>query len=152
MSLQKIEIDWDIHRLIEAERRGFGEPQYLALRRLLKLPDIVEPAVAADEGIPWHEDGVTVPHGSGARMRYQRGRQEYKGHFLNGFLVIKGHGSFVSLSAAANALAMTKGGQKTQLNGWNYWEAKFPGESEWRSLKVMRDEHRASLADLDLSL
>ena len=36
--MQRIEIDWDIHQAIEAERRGFGEEPYLALRRLLNLP------------------------------------------------------------------------------------------------------------------
>ena len=28
--LQKIEVDWDIYRLIDNERRGFDEPQYVA--------------------------------------------------------------------------------------------------------------------------
>ena len=41
--MEKIEIDWDIHKLIEAERKGFDEPQYVALRRLLKLPPPMPP-------------------------------------------------------------------------------------------------------------
>ncbi|ANL39264.1 hypothetical protein [Rhizobium phaseoli] len=141
---QKIDIDWDIHRIIEGERRGFDEPPYIALRRLLKLPEIQEqPSTISrpDEGLAWHEDGVSVPHGSLARMSYQRGRQVYEGRFSNGRLIVNGK-SFDSLSAAANALAETKEGKKTQLNGWNYWEAKFPGEQVWRSLKQMRDEVR----------
>lgn len=144
---QKIDIDWDIHRMIEAERRAFDEPPYVALRRLLKLPEPVAPthAAPADEGgLPWREDGVSVPHGSLARMFYQRGRQIFEGKFLNGNIVVNGK-SFVSLSAAANALAETKDGKKTQLNGWNYWEALFPGEKKWRSLKQMREDYRESL-------
>ena len=27
--MEKIEIDWDIRKLIEAERSGFGEPPYV---------------------------------------------------------------------------------------------------------------------------
>ncbi|NSX84821.1 hypothetical protein G6L86_04390 [Agrobacterium tumefaciens] len=152
---QKIDIDWDIYKMIESERRGFDELPYIALRRLLKLP---EPEITANslvtepEGLPWHEDGVTVPHGSLARMSYQRGSQVFEGKFLNRRLVVSGK-SFDSLSAAANALAETKDGKKTQLNGWNYWEALFPGEKKWRSLKQMRDDYRAHLADgLDFNL
>ncbi|NKL03313.1 hypothetical protein GFM02_35095 [Rhizobium leguminosarum bv. viciae] len=141
--LQKIDIDWDIHRMIESERRGFDEPPYVALRRLLKLPVLEATAIAAGaKELSWHEDGVSVPHGSLARMSYQRGRQVFEGKFLDGRLVVNNK-SFDSLSAAANALAETKDGKKTQLNGWNYWEARFPGEQVWRSLKQMREECRA---------
>lgn len=158
--LQKIDIDWDIHRVIEAERRGFDEPPFVALRRLLKLPELEVSAVAAPAdggGLPWHEDGVSVPHGALARMTYQRGRQVFEGKFVNGRLVVNGK-SFVSLSAAANALAETKDGRKTQLNGWNYWEALLPGEKTWRSLKQMREDSRANLLEgidignLDISM
>jgi hypothetical protein len=139
--LQKIEIDWDIHKMIEGERRSFDEPPYVALRRLLKLPESKDarapaaPAVAG--GVPWTESGVTVPHGSLARMEYGRGSQIYEGQFLNGMLVVEGQ-SFDSLSAAANALAVTKEGKKPSLNGWLYWKVRFPGEMKWRSLNDMR--------------
>ena len=139
--MEKIEIDWDIHKLIEAERRGFEEAPYLALRRLLKLPDLARVAETQSEvlsqGVPWTEDGVIVPHGSLARMEYLRGTQVYEGQFLNGRLVVNGQ-FFDSLSAAARALAITKNGTKTNLNGWNYWKVKFPGEKRWRPLIEMR--------------
>ena len=139
--LQKIEIDWDIHKLIEGERSSFDEPPYVALRRLLKLPPLKPVAATAAQdfgsGLPWTDSGVTVPHGSLARMEYNRGSQVYEGQFLNGKLVVKGQ-SFVSLSAAADALAVTKDGKKTSLNGWNYWKVKFPGETKWRALSDMR--------------
>src|SRR5690349_10706809 len=101
--LQKIEIDWDIHKLIEGERRSFDEPPYVALRRLLKLPESkAAPVAAARTAVsgetPWTEDGVSVPHGSLARMEYGRGSQTYEGQFLNGQLVVDGQ-SFDSLSA-----------------------------------------------------
>ena len=139
--MEKIEIDWDIHKLIESERQGFDEAPYLALRRLLNLPPPAQPETAPAKilaaGIPWTEDGVIVPHGSLARMEYLRGSQVYEGQFLNGRLVVEGQ-SFDTLSAAASALAVTKEGTKTKLNGWNYWKAKFPGESKWRPLIEMR--------------
>jgi hypothetical protein len=138
--MQNIEIDWDIHKMIEAERQGFDEAPYLALRRLLKLPDIKPDTTGkfeAGAGIPWTEDGVSVPHGSLARMEYLRGIQVYEGRFINGRLVVNGQ-AFDTLSAAASALAVTKDGAKTRLNGWNYWLAQFPGEKKWRSLGGMR--------------
>lgn len=140
--MQRIEIDWEIHQMIEAERRGFDEPPYLALRRLLKLPapdDRRNPH--ASDGAPWSEGGVTVPHGSLARMEYLRGSQVYEGMFLDGRLVVGGR-SFDALSAAANALAVTGNGEKTQLNGWRYWKVKFPGETRWRSLGDLRKARR----------
>lgn len=144
MRFQSIDIDFDIHKRIEAERRSFDEPAYLALRRLLNLPspDMDTQAVDVEDagvGAPFVEDGVQIPHGSLARMKYQRGRQLYSGRFLNGQLVVNDQ-SFTSLSAAANACAVTKTGGKTQLNGWRYWEAKLPGESRWRSLDDMRSK------------
>lgn len=146
--LQKIDIDWDIHKLIETERRSFEEPPYVALRRLLKLPPPFVVASNTDDeekGLPWIEDGVEVPHGSAAKMEYLRGAQVYEGKFLNGKLVINGR-AFDALSAAANALAVTKDGTKPSLNGWIYWKAKFPGDSHWRSLFDLRERVRAGTA------
>lgn len=142
MQLQTIEIDFDIHKMIEAERHGFDEPRYLALRRLLKLPTPKAvnkeiPNNSVGDGIPFVEDGVSIPHGSLAMMNYQRGQQLYEGKFLNGKLVVNGQ-EFSSLSAAANACAVTKDGGKTKLNGWLYWKAQFLGETHWRALNEMR--------------
>ncbi len=131
MPFQQIDIDADIYNLIEAERQGFSEPSYMALRRLLKLPEVSAGTRA------WTDEGVVVPHGSRARMEYARGSQVYEGRFLDGKLVVNGQG-YGSLSAAANAVAITRSGEKTSLNGWFYWKVQFPNETEWRSLQGMR--------------
>ena len=94
-------------------------------------------AVNVGGGQAWTDSGVTVPHGSLARMEYLRGSQVYEGQFLNGKLVVNGQ-SFDTLSSAADALAVTKDGKKPSLNGWLYWKARFPGETKWRSLNDMR--------------
>ena len=155
MQLRQIEIDFDIHQMIELERRGFEEPPYLALRRLLKLresdldrpsgqPKEVSPEhrPKADGGQPFFADGVVVPHGSLARMKYARGTQVYEGQFLDGKLVVNGV-SYSALSPAASALGITKKGTTTSLDGWLYWEAKFPGESKWKRLWDLREAVRA---------
>lgn len=140
-ALHKIEIDWEIYQMIELERTGFEEPPHVALRRLLKLPAIKllnkGSSGASEVGIPWMEDGVIVPHSSRAKMEYGHGKQVFEGVFSNGTLVVLGQ-SFKTLSAAASALAVTKSGEKTRLNGWEYWKVQFPGEMVWRSLKDLR--------------
>ena len=143
MRMKSIEIDFEIHKLIEAERVGFDEPEYIALRRLLGLPDAAESegTQAIDEGRPFVQDGVSIPHGSRARMEYQRGSQVYEGEFLDGYLVVQGN-KFTSLSAAAGAVAVTKDGTKPNLNGWVYWEAQFPGQTSWKLLSAIRAEVR----------
>jgi hypothetical protein len=55
--LLHLDIDLDILNLIEAERHSLDEPQYLALRRLLKLPDLVGVFTVSqvEEALPWTE-------------------------------------------------------------------------------------------------
>jgi hypothetical protein len=154
MALRSMEIDWDIHKLIESERKGFDEPPHLALRRLLNLPDQKPHRALSSEspeaeaftnGVPWFDDGVKIPHGSKARMRYGHNKQEYFGEFLNGLLVVNGI-PFDTLSKAANELARTKNGKTTQLNGWRYWEVQRPTDTNWILLGDLRDEARKELA------
>src|SRR5213082_2882438 len=102
VKLVPMDVDFDIHKKVEAERRSFDEPQYVALRRLLGLPDISplpenENVPTLATGKPWRDGHVEVPHGSDARMRYGRGKQEFDGKFLSGKLVVDGR-SFTSLS------------------------------------------------------
>jgi hypothetical protein len=140
METTTIEIDFDIHKMIEAERRSFSEKPYLALRRLLGLPDMAVPAEAHNipaSGRAWEEDGVKIPHGSLARMEYARGSQKYEGRFLDGYLVVNGT-KYSSLSAAASALATTRSGSNPSLNGWNYWEVQLPGSDLWELMEHKR--------------
>ena len=89
--MKTIDIDFDIHRLIELERNGFDEPENAALRRLLKLPDAqIAPRQTPSNrpvptegqmllGRPWSGKGVTLPHGTELRM-------EYRGQLVRGFI------------------------------------------------------------------
>lgn len=151
MQLRTIEIDFEIHKAIEAERRSFDEPEYVALRRLLKMEDVEAPKSPENEvgrdGRPFVEDGVSVVHGSDARMRYLRGTQLYEGKFLDGMLVVDGT-AYPTLSAAASDLARTKEGKKTSLNGWLYWEVRAPGTAKWRAMKDLRDRAQHQLQNV----
>jgi hypothetical protein len=145
IKLVPMEVDFDIHKKVEGERRSFDEPQFLALRRLLGLPEIDLSEISASPvistGKAWKDGHVEVPHGAEARMTYGRGKQTFEGRFLDGKLVV-GDKSFGTLSEAASGLAVTKYGDHPSLNGWNYWEVRFPGEATWRSMSTLRQEAR----------
>lgn len=147
MQTTTIEIDFDIYKMIEGERRSFSEKPYHALRRLLGLPEVdIEPsATAQPDGRPWHDEGVMIPHGSRARMEYGRGTQVYEGEFLDGYLVVQGV-KYSTLSSAASALAKTKDGGTTSLNGWNYWEVQKPGSDRWDLMEHLRKRAKGQAA------
>ena len=140
--LRQIEIDFDIHKLIEAERRSFDEAPYVALRRLLKLSDVIPVALAKGPAAPsakrsWSDRGVTLPHGTELHMDYN-GRN-YDGTIEDGAWLV-GNKRFSSPSAAASEVCITRNGGKTLLNGWIYWRARLPNSSEWLSLSSMRKD------------
>lgn len=135
--LRTIEIDFDVHKIIELERRSFSETPNEVLRRLLKLEGSspAKPASEAAGGRPWSGKGVTLPHGTKLRMDYN-GR-EYAGAIEDGEWVVEGK-HFKSPSAAAGGVALTKDGKQTNLDGWIYWQAKRPGDSDWIGIKQLR--------------
>lgn len=141
--LRTIEIDFDIHKQIEAARKSFDEPPYIALRRLLRLPPPVDEPFSSEPETPsgrsWAESKVELPHGTLLRMEYNRGKQIYEGKIINGKWVVNGR-TFDSPSGAASELALTKKGRPTKLNGWLYWKVKRPGEAEWKLLRDLRPE------------
>jgi hypothetical protein len=134
-----IEVDFDVHRCIENERRGFDEPANDALRRLLKLGERKAPTTKSSGSSPtrkgWTDEGVSLPHGTPVRMRYN-GRS-YEGQIVDGSWVI-GSQTFDSPSGAASGVAVTKKGKPTELNGWIYWEVKLSEEQGWVFLKNLR--------------
>ena len=140
--MRTIEIDFDIHKLIEAERRSFGEVPNTVLRRLLGLPAPNENSLAAasseerSNGIGWTGKGVKLPAGTQLRMEY-RG-QEHQGLIEDASWIVEGK-RYRSPSAAAGGCARTKSGKPPSLDGWKYWFVKRPGDEEWTALSALRD-------------
>jgi SeqA protein N-terminal domain len=145
--MKTIEIDFDIHRLIEIERKGFDESENSALRRLLNLSSkidlqsstkhgaIVAPETTISQGRPWSGKGLVLPHGTELRMEY-RG-QVVRGVIENGVWSVEGNKT-TSPSDAAGSAVVTKNGERPSLNGWVYWEVKRPTDATWRKLKSMK--------------
>ncbi len=78
-----------------------------------------------------------MPHGTEIQMEY--GGQRYMGEIKDGRWNVGGH-IYNSPSQAAGAVARTKSGARTHLNGWVYWSAKRPTDTSWVSIKRLREE------------
>jgi len=149
-----IEIDFDVHKLIENERTGFAENANDALRRLLELPAKAasNPAKEAANGHrrAWSGEGVTLAHRTAVRMRYN-GRL-YEGMIGDGKWIVEGK-TFDSPSGAASGVAVTKRGKQTRLDGWIYWEVRQPGEDDWKRITTLRPDYlRSNLTPEEIGL
>ncbi len=166
---RSIDIDFDVHKRIEMERRGFDEPPNTVLRRLLGIDperpseEAVPPRPAAGRtnggaspssptgkpatGRPWSGKGVELPHGTDLRMNYN-GRV-HTARIENGQWVAEGK-SFKSPSAAASGVAITKAGTHPSLDGWKYWHARLPGEHDWVCIDKLRRRAREPMKPFSL--
>src|SRR5216110_3271830 len=97
-----IEIDFDVHKVIEAERRGFDDPPLAALRRLLKLGDPPAPVGETTSGRPWTYKNVVLEHGTHLRMRYNH--RTHEGRIVDGRWLVEGE-FYDSPSGAAVGVA-----------------------------------------------
>ena len=131
-----VEIDFEIHQMIELEKRGFDESDNDALRRLLRLP---EPQPTSENSRSWSSHGVTLPHGTELRMNY--GDQEHTGIVDNGKWLVGGE-RCNSPSRAASLVARTSDGRPAILNGWKYWHVKRPSDTGWISIARLRRKAR----------
>lgn len=139
MDKTTIEIDLDIHKLIEANRRALDEPRLDILRRLLDLggddPVAQQQGVSADSDVGWLYDGVFLPAGTHCRMRYNG--MDARAEVRDGRWWVAGQ-AYKTPTGAARAVAITKEGKKPHLNGWNYWEVRVPGSDRWERVGSLR--------------
>ena len=136
---RSIEIDFDVHKRIETERRSFSETPNDVLRRLLGFPPKVrtsgkDQVVLANSG-SWTGKRVRLPAGTQLRMEYNG--QQHVGEILDGLWSVEGE-RYNSPSAAAGGVARTRAGTKPSLDGWIYWEVKRPGDDDWIPIKALR--------------
>jgi hypothetical protein len=134
-----IDIDFDVHKLIEGERTSFSETPNDVLRRLLQLgqPAKTQSLTGAQSpaGRSWSDEGVILPHGTSLKMNYN-GRT-HSGQIVDGKWLVEGN-VFSSPSGAASAVAITRKGKKTKLDGWIYWMVARPGDSTMVRLDSLR--------------
>lgn len=78
-------------------------------------------------------EGVIFPEGTAFLAWYKD--RPYWGHVKNGALEVNGK-RFTSVSGAAASVV----GRQT-CNGWDFWQCKLPGKSEFVSIKTLRTHH-----------
>lgn len=128
--MKTVEIDLEIHRLIEANRTSFDEPRLTILRRLLGLSSIpTEEQKQGPSGLNL-SDGVFLPDGTRFKRIYKG--KEYQAEVRGGQIALDGK-KYKSPSGAAMAIT------GSPVNGWRFWQVKKPEDSEWRLLDQIRE-------------
>lgn len=121
---ESIPIDFEVFKALTALLNSPADSYNDVLRRLLTLRSKFD-ASALSVGRPWTLDGVTLPHGTELRMRYNR--QFHTGRVDDGMLVVNG-ARYGTPSAAAMSIT------KYNVNGWQYWQCRHPRSSGWTSI------------------
>jgi len=128
--MQTIEIDFDVFKEITARRKSEDITPNDVLRELFGLEPRQGPMTQkAQPGKPWVAKGVVFPHGTEFRSSYKGGM--HYARVDNGSLVLNGK-KFYSPSAAAVSVT------GNPVNGWIFWECKFPGKQNWQSINTLR--------------
>jgi hypothetical protein len=131
---QSIPIDFDVWKALTALLTSPDDTFNDALRRKLELgPASRRSPVSSGGTRPWVDEGVTLPHGTELRRRYNG--KMYLARIENGAILYDGK-RYQSPSPAAIAVT----GSST--NGWLFWECREPGESDWMRLDSLRDTSR----------
>lgn len=147
MTMRTIEIDFDVHQTIEAERKSFDDPPNSALRRLLDLgPPKPEPSteltneLAAKLRGGWKSKGVTLPEGTELQVRYSE--VTANGRVASGHLTFAGKAFRTPSSAVMGVVGTARGTTVSAINGWRYLYARLPERHEWTTLHSIREEGR----------
>src|SRR5258705_472266 len=125
--MRSIQIGIEVHKAIEAERRSLTEPENLILMRLLKLKsqERAEPELPAATARSWIKDGVELPEAT--RLQVDYSGQHLDGVVRDGRWIVGGQ-AYLSPSMALIHNVTTREGRRTNLNGWNHWMVKRPGD------------------------
>ena len=136
--MTQIEIDFDVFKQLTALRGSESETFSDVIRALLAGNNIHSFA-GAPESQPnsserdgqkvWTTKGVRFPEETKFRAIYKG--VEHHAIVRNGALHV-GEISTTSVSKAASTVT------GTNVNGWTFWEAQFPGNPRWRPLSSLK--------------
>lgn len=130
--MQTIEVDFEVYKQLTIRRATENDSYNDVLRDLLGLEQ-AEPE-AGEKGsvlLPddWVVKGVRFPAGTEFRANY-KGRV-ITARVGDGALMLNGQ-RYESPSAAAVSVT------GSPVNGWRFWECKFPGRSSWQHIESLR--------------
>jgi hypothetical protein len=129
-----LEVDFDVYKELFAKRANESVTENDVLRELLGLPHKppTEPLPApTDPTSPedWIVKNVRFPNGTDFRAKHKG--QTFSGRVSGGALMVEGK-AYDSPSAAAIAIS------GNSVNGWLFWECRFPGQASWQQIKGLR--------------
>jgi len=130
--MTSIDIDFDVFKALTL-RRASEEISYNdVLRDLLGLgskrtSSMIQELTSTDGD--WVTKGVHFPNGTEFRATY-KGKIHYA-KVESGILVLEGR-RYDSPSSAAGSIT------GNPVNGWDFWECRFPGRSSWQMIKSLR--------------
>lgn len=134
--MQTIEIDFQVYKALTARRETETVTYNDVIRGLLGFPTSTVEGVAAapqvtaaGSGTPWIYKGVRFPEGTEFRATYQGAL--HRALVRNSQLEVNGQTS----ASPSDAARLITG---TSVNGWTFWECRFPGQAQWRILKSLR--------------
>lgn len=131
MDMPTIEIDFEVFKALTMQREAESISYNDVIRGLLGLPGSSVPlGVSAGSSDAWICKGVRFPVGAEFRAHYKG--KLYSGKVDKEGILIDGARSS-SPSDAARLIT------HNNVNGWTFWECRFPGESRWRLLKSLRN-------------
>jgi hypothetical protein len=125
-----IEIDFEVFKQLTARRDTESVTYNDVIRSLLEMPSEARPA--SKDSAVWIYKGIRFPLGTKFRARY-KGEVHFGAVDRDG-LVIEG-------KRAANPSEAARLITQTNVNGWAFWECRFPEETRWKLLKSLQDEH-----------
>ncbi|HEY8085004.1 MAG TPA: hypothetical protein VIE69_05315 [Methylophilaceae bacterium] len=131
--MHTIEIDFDVFKRLTLRRETEDVSYNDVLRLLLGLPKSKLNSIQKTEAgstNDWVAKSVRFPAGTEFRGSYKG--QVRTGRVENGALVVNAT-SYDSPSAAAMAIT------GNPVNGWRFWECRFPGQASWKLIESLRN-------------
>lgn len=127
--MQTVEIDFEVFKELTVRRESEETTYNDVIRKLLNLDTSNSVKVAPKSSDTWVSKGVAFPIGTEFRVRYKGemyyGEVEKKGLMVNGALA----------NSPSDAAHLITG---NNVNGWRFWECKFPGHSNWQKIDNLR--------------
>ena len=132
-TMHTIEIDFDVFKELTTRRANEDVTYNDVLRELLHLGPArreTRPVDGTSEGQAWRVKGVLFPDGTAFRAKYKG--ETHTGQVEDGALKVNGR-PYDSPSAAAVSIT------GAPVNGWTFWQAKLPGQADWRVIDGFRN-------------
>ena len=108
--------------------QSFASYQRALFSRATSVAQTPAPVNGVSQG-DWVSKGVRFPAGTEFRADYKG--ETHNGKVDGGALVVSGK-RFDTPSRAAMSIT------KNSVNGWDFWECKFPGKTSWQLITTLR--------------